>query len=797
MIGRVVGHFEIRERIGAGAMGEVYLAWDSHLRRRVALKFLPPSTVANVVAHQRLRREALALSKLNHPSVATLFEFLSEPEYDCLVMEYVEGESLDQIVRRGPLEEELLLRYAVQIADGLAAAHEAGLLHRDLKPANLRVSPQGWVKLLDFGLAKQVARSTNDTMSSDDHEDEGIAGTMAYIAPEIWSGRPYGAHADLYSLGVVLYELATGQRPFGSLSGSALVHAIKQESPVPARELRPALSGALEAVIRRLMSKRPEDRYASARELHADLDRLWTSRRSGSQTAILGPDGPARAWSRRSLFLGALAGVLAAVTIVSLVRPTPSSHGAVVGILPLRDTSADSTRPYFAEGVTGELAARLAEQDSLQVISSTTMLRYRNGLLAIPQIAREVGADRIVQGSVERRAGRVRISLQVVDGVADKIRWSRHFEAAEDEIVGLEDRAARSLASALGVRRGGDARRPGPVNPVAYDLFLRGRFELDRRNSAGIRLARTHFLRSIALDSTFAPAWSGLADAWSAAGYSGLEPPLEVFPQARRAALRAIELDPDLADGHTSLGNVLQNHDWDWSGAEKAYLRALELNPSHAVARHWYANQLALRGHFDQALTEIGRAHALDPGSLPIAVGSGAFLYFARRYDESLDSLAVVLAMDSTSGLVQRTRAASLDRLGRHAEAVRAVRLWLEDIGLENVSAAVGRAYDAGGMDGAIEILLRGLEQKRQAGRYEPATHLAELNARLGRREDAIRWLLQAERERDTELNRLAVDPLFDPLREDLRFRALLARVGLGDVPPPSMALATVKESDP
>jgi serine/threonine-protein kinase len=790
LIGRVVANYEIRSRLGAGAMGEVYLAWDRKLRRDVALKVLPPGTIADIVAQKRLRREARALARLNHHALATLYELIdTEPDLDCLVMEYVSGESLDRVVQRGPLEETMLLQYAVDIADGLAAAHEAGVIHRDIKPANIRIASTGRVKLLDFGLARQIARTTSSTSeySGADQTEGEIAGTLLYLAPESWSGEP-GASCDLYSLGVTLYELATGSPPFKGLPNSALVHAIQNVRPEPARDRRPELSEGLDAVIVRLLSKRPEDRFASARELHRELDRLHLAMRSGAPPPLFGVTLGKRA-RRPILWAATLLGVVLALTpqvrsfVGRLFSPPPEPRSVVVGVLPFTDHSGDSARAYFADGVTEELTGRLAEHDSIQVISRTTMMRFRASGRSVPEIAAEVGANRIVQGSVRRQGDRVKLSVQIIHGETDKTLWSRQFTGALEDILRLEDRIVAELASRMrGGPVAGSAERPraAQVDPLAYDLYQRGRHELDRRSEDGIRQSRGYFLASLERDSTFAPAWAGLANAWSAAGFSGFERPLAAFPQARRAAQRALDLDPELADGHVSLANILQNHDWDWAGAERAFARALELNPSHSVAHHWYASHLALRGEFDLAMAEIERARELDPRSLPIAVGTGAILYFARRYEASLDSLRTAAGMDSTSGLVQRTRAASLDRLGREGEAVRAICLWLDSQRLQPVSAAVAQGYQSAGIRGAATVLRLGLERKRDAGLYEPATHVAELHARLNEREAAIRWLLLAERERDTELNRLKVDPIFDPLRGDPRFEALVGRVGLG-----------------
>jgi TolB-like protein len=476
-----------------------------------------------------------------------------------------------------------------------------------------------------------------------------------------------------------------------------------------------------------------------------------------------------------------VAGLAVLVWALTRGNPPPQKPDRVVAVLPFVDHSGDSTAPYFADGVTDDVTGRLAEHDSLQVIAHTTMMHISGG--TVPQIARSVGASHLVQGSIRRLGEQVHFSIQIVGGSDSHIRWSRNYDGRAAEILIMEDRIARDLATYM--KAPGAATRPTArrVDPDAYDLFQRGRFALDRRDEAGIRQARADFSGSLQRDSTFAPAWAGLANAWSAAGFSGLERPLDAFPHARRAAERALALDPLLADGYVSLGNILQNHDWDWPGAERAFTRAIALDPRNAVAHHWYANHLALRGSFDSALAEIGVARRLEPRSLPIAVGPGAILYFSRHYQQALDSLEAAVALDPNSGLVQRARAANLDRLGREDEAIRALGAWLDAQRLQPVSEAMASAYRTHGMRGAVTVLLEGLTRKRSAGVYEPATHVAELYARMNDRELAIRWLLQAERERDTELNRLKVDPIFDPLRGDTRFESLVGRVGFGDAP--------------
>ena len=787
MSGRVIGHYRIREEIGSGGMGVVHLAHDEHLKRRVALKFLPPSTVLDIVSRQRLRREALALSRLAHPSIATLYDFISEPDLDCIVMEYVEGESVDKLLERGPVAESEVIRLGVQLADGLAAAHAAGVIHRDLKPGNLRINTEGRLKILDFGLAKRVGRSLDSTSVANAEMPEELTGTFPYIAPELWRGEAATPRTDLYATGVVLYELATGARPFPDLTGSALVRAVMDVDPAPARVRRASIGPELDAIIMRCLARDPGQRFASAKELHDALEGLRSARLVRSMS---GGAEPRKLLPSRRVMVGAAA-LLSVVTVAalwvghSIPVPGAASVGSIA-VLPFSNLSGDPAQEYFVDGMTDELTSRLAESQSVRVISRTSMMRYKSTTMALPEIARQVGADRVVQGSVQFQGDQVRISVQLIDGPRDRHLWSQHYPGRRDDAQDVQQQMVEDLERALGVpaKPNAPARHvPVHVDPVAYNLYLHGRFHLDRRDLEGIRRAIGYFESAIHRDSTYAPAYAGLADAWSTTASSGFARPGDAYPQARQSALRAIALDPQLSEGHVSLANIQQNYDWDWNAAAASYRKGLELNANNAVAHHWYANHLALRGEFNAANQEIHKAQELDPFSLPIRVGVAVFLYFARQYPEAERAYRLAAEQGSSSGLLQRAMAANDDKLGRDDKAIPAICAWLESEHATELAHAVALAYRQGGMNGALRLLIAGMVRKRQSGAYEPATHIAELYSRMGDREAAFHWLAIAERERDTELNRLKVDPIFDPLRGDPRFDELLRHVGLADLP--------------
>lgn len=789
MIGQTIGHYRILEEIGRGGMGVVYRARDENLRRDVALKLLPPSTLANLASRQGTRREALALSRLNHPAVAVLHDFISTPECDCIVMEFINGEPLDKTLSRGPLTEPEALRLGVQLAQGLAAAHLAGVIHRDIKPGNLRVTSDGRLKILDFGLARRTLESSQ-TADADSTGSSAVVGTARYVAPEVWRGEPASESADLYAVGVVLYEMATGRHPFDDLVSGGIPQATLTLDPPAPRSRNPAITEDFESIIIRCMEKSPAQRISSARDLARTLELLHAR----GQQAVGDPIRPwwSASFSRRAVVMaGGL--LLAAGAIATGIGQgwwkgagrTPAIRS--LAVLPLANLSGDAGQDYFAEGMTDELISNLAEYSSLRVISRTSAMHYKGTTKRLPVIAQELAVDGVVQGSVQLSGENVRISVQLIDGREDRQLWNKRYNGDRRDALEIQSRVARSIAREIGLRLGdGDGtKRAGDsrVDPVVYELYLQGRFHWNRRSADGIRRAFAYFGSAIRKDSLYALAHSGLADAWATAVISGMVPPTTAYPEAKRAALRALALDPGLSEGYVSLGNIQQNFEWNWDAAGRDYRRAIELNDNNAGAHHWYANHLALRGEFERAMVEVRRAQDLDPLSLPINVGAGAFLYYARRYEDALLEYRRAIQLDSSSAVLNRAMAASYVRLGREDEAARAIQRWLEGSYPGELPARAAGSYRRAGFPGLLRVLVGAIKAKREAGFYEPATQLAELHSLLGEPEEAFRWLAVALREHDTQLNRLKVDPIFDPLRGDPRFEGLVRKIGLGPAP--------------
>lgn len=764
MIGRTIGAYTILEEIGRGAMGVVYRGVHAELQKQCAIKLLPPQAFASAASRQRLREEARDMASVQHPNVAVVHDYIPTAEYDGIVMELVSGPRLDDIVReRGTLPEGEVVQIGIQLADGLAAAHAEGVVHRDLKPANLHLTSNGRLKILDFGLARRLADDPIQRTLPDDTVPV-VVGTGPYIAPEIWSGGSATPSSDLYSAGVVLYQLATGTVPFPDLALGAIAHAVTTLDPPSPRTRNPAISPVLDAVIMRCLQRDPSRRFASAQALKEALEAMDFK--------------PVRRIRFGRRLWAVVAGVvaLAAIGVVAKkVTSPPHTPVRKIVVLPFHNLTGDPSLEYLSDGTAIDLTTELAEYAQLQVTSVGPASRYRNTTKDVATIARELRRDGVIEGTIQFDGDKAKVSARLFDANEKQI-WHQKLTVERVSLPSVPGLFAHGIAVAIGLT-------PEPsgssVDSVARILYWQGRYEWNQRSEAGIRRSIGLYERAIAHDSLFALAWSGLADSWSAAVFIGMTRPTDGYPRAKRAALRALALNPNLSEAWVSLGNIVQNYDWNWAGADSAYLRAIALNPENPVAHHWYANHCALAGDFKTGITEIEHARQLDPLSLPIAVGNGAFRYYARDYQGALTAYGDALAIDSTSTVLQRALAADYLGLGREDDAAVAILRWLRvQYAGTGVARQMEMAYRAHGFTGLLRALIAALEAKRRSNGYEPATHLAELYAVLGNREQALHWLEIARVERDPDLNRLKVDRIYDPLRKDPRFERIERAVG-------------------
>ena len=793
-LGLTLGHYRIIESIGSGGMGEVYRARDEHLDREVAIKVLRRGTLADEASRKRFRQEALALSKLNHPNIATIHDFDTQKDVEFLVMEYIPGITLSEKLPAGPLPEKQVLRLGIQLAEGLAAAHEQGVVHRDLKPGNLRLTTSEWLKILDFGLAELQKPSLETDAADAAPESQKITGTLAYMAPEQLAGEASDARTDIHAAGLVLYEMATGQRPFSEVPNSQLVGAILHKPPRPPTALIPGISPELERIIGKCLEKEPKNRYQSANELAIDLRRL-------SAPSTIGVALPERQRRAAGLVWAAVA-ILAAAGAYLLAlngnsfRPRWLGKAGAPGIrslavLPLENMSGDPSQEYFVEGMTEELIRNLGKIAGMRVISRTSVMQYKGTKKTVPTIAGELGVDAVVEGSVLRSGNQARISALLIQAQPERQVWSDSYEGSLQDVLRLQNEVAQAVAREIEVQltpqeqaRLGQTRT---VNPQAHDDYLRGRYYWNKRTGESIQKSIEYFQRAAEEDPQYAPAYAGLADAYHVLWvYSGISPK-DMHQRAKEAALKAVELDDTLAEAHTSLAAIAADDDWDFAAGEKEYLRAIALNPNYATARQWYAELLAYTGRFDEALSQIQKAKELDPLSLVINLTAGDILVHARRYDQAIEQLHKTMELEKNFWLAHSDLRDAYEYKGMFKEAI---------VEIEASRAAQGdspeqarreadllrAAYRKGGERGYWRARLENAGQKIKSGKAtsfdEAPYRMASFYVRLGDVDCAVDWLEKALERRDIGLVYVRTAPEFEGLLSDPRIVKILQQAG-------------------
>jgi serine/threonine protein kinase/tetratricopeptide (TPR) repeat protein len=617
MIGKTLSHYRIEEKIGEGGMGVVYRAHDLHLTgREVALKVLPPHLLGDQAEIQRFRKGAIALAQLRNRRIAEIYDLDSDEGEVFLIMEYVPGETLSERLRRGSLTEREVLMLGIQLAEGVAAAHERGVLHRDLKPANVRLTPNGDLKILDFGLAKLLpAPGMDPAASSGSTVSEQVVGTVPYMAPEALRGDRPDFRSDVYSVGVMLYEMASGRRPFQGISHPALIANILTQDPPPPSRFKPQISPEFEAVLLKAIEKDPNRRHQSAGDLLADLRRLVDP--SGSQKVAR-----RRRIVRRIVATSAIVALVAAGCVLVALRLWSLHKGdRFIAVLPLRDSSGESSHVYFADGMTDAIITNLAKIGALRVISRTSTMRYKGTQLRPEQVAHQLRVGRVLAGSVQRDSlGHVRITTELIDAHTGADLWADQFDGDMQDVLALQNRVARAVAQQVQVAlTPSESRRLSAVrsvDPEAYDLYLRGRAAFYLYSPEGLQQAVRLYQAALSRDSTFAPAWAGLALAEAQHVNIGADVDTTRLSRAVVLASKAIALEADLAEGPFALG-FAQGLRGDWLAARSALLRAIELEPSHAPAHSYLGYIYENTGFLTSASRQSERARSLDPFLAP------------------------------------------------------------------------------------------------------------------------------------------------------------------------------------
>jgi eukaryotic-like serine/threonine-protein kinase len=780
MIAQQVSHYRILEQIGEGGMGVVFKAEDLKLGRQVALKFLPEQLSTDRTALGRFQREARLASALNHPNICTIYEIDSYEEGRYFIaMELLEGETLKQRIGGRMLPTKQVLEFGMQIADALRVAHAKGIIHRDIKPGNVFVTESG-AKVLDFGLAKIMLQATDTTASLTLTETQ-VVGTLPYMAPEQLRGEKVDERADIYALGAVLYEMATGRRPFCEPVATRLVDDILHKLPSSPVKWNAGVSAQLEAIILKCLEKDPENRYQSAKELLVDLRRLAGSSVSVPQIRETHPRG-------RLFWRFGVPALVVAVAIPAFVvglnvdgvrdrllgragQPKIES----LAVLPLANLSGDPEQEYFADGMTEALITELSKIRALKVISRTSAMQYKGAKKSLPQIARELGVEGAIEGSVMREGNQVRITIDLVDGPTDKHLWGERYERELKGILALQSDVARAVADRIKVEITPEERtrlRTTPaVNPDAYDAYLRGRFFWNKRSKEALRKSIEYFNEAIRLDPRYAAPYSGLADAYdfAACGFPGGIAMAEAEPRAKAAALRAVELDDTSAEAHAALGFVRWCFDRDLS-AESELRRAIALNPNYATAHHQYGVFLLLNWRYDESFDQLQQALRLDPVSPNINGMLGWYLFYTREFEKAVDQFHKTLELDSGQ-YNNRVRLGFVYAVvKRYADAESQFRK-AEEISQGSLTSLGGLAYVYGleGKKKDAEHMLPEVETLAKEEGHLWA--LALVHVGLRNEDEAVRWLERAYEQKDS--NFVLQSPLWDLLRSDPRFQEL------------------------
>ncbi len=769
VIGHTVSHYRVQEKLGGGGMGVVYMAEDLKLGRTVALKFLPFDLSRDEAAKARFVAEARAASALDHPNICTVHEIGEANDGRLFIaMACYEGETLQQKIDRGPLPVKEALGYTLRMAEGLHAAHEAGIVHRDLKPANVMVTDRGRVKILDFGLAKVADVSLTQT---------GVRlGTAAYMSPEQARGETVDHRTDIWSLGAVLYELLTGERPFRGDYAEAVVYAILNEEIKPVTQRREGLPPALDRIVQKTLAKRPEDRYGDLDAVMADLQVLATPH------AVHAGSLPIRSRLARrpkTYVYGTLAGFVAVALGVFLTL-FPQRAGGIesLAVLPFDNLSRDSDQEYFVAGMHDALIGELAQISALRVISRTSAVRYRGSNKSVPEIARELNVDGIVEASVFRTGDSVRIQVQLIQASPEERHlWARSFDSDMRNVLALHSDVAQAVAREIQVvvtpQEEALLAASRPVDPEAHEAYLRGIFHLTQLTPEGIERGLEYLHQAVEIDPRHPLSHAGLAHGYSLIASHSPNPPPDAFDQAMAAAHRALDLDETLAEAHGALAEIRLYREWDWRGAEQAFRRALELKPSLAATRVHFAWFLHLFRRSDEALAELQRAIHTDPLTPIYRVWLSEMYWSIGLYDAALEEAHAALELApelpwayDALGRAYTEKGMFGEATAAHQKAVAMNPRW---------KWALARTYAMAGREPEARTIANELEQQ---GNPMQAWGLVILYTALDEIDKAMRWVEVAYENRHPWTPWFS-SHMFEPLHTEPRFQEIMRQMNL------------------
>ena len=843
LIGQNVGAYKIVDLLGVGGMGDVYLAEDARLRRKVALKFLPDYFTSDRTWIRRFEQEARAASALNHPNILTVYEIGESGGKQFIAAEFVEGRTLRQLIESAQMTLSEVLDLAIQVASALAVAHQAGIVHRDVKPENVMLRPDGYVKVLDFGLAKmsggtpqspkaaaprantrEARHSSGLLESKSDTHTGAVLGTPYYMSPEQARGLKVDARTDLFSLGVLIYEMLTGRRPFQGETNSHVLVAILEEDPPSISDLSPDTPLGLDEIVTRALQKDTSARYQTAADLVTDLKRVKQSLERDGQFAPdlrerrrfwpLGKaarDRRARRlvgrgrkidkkatsakhlineiwhYRKRSLALGSLA-IAALVSIIYFSSFDGRKPIDSVAILPFTSAGADTDIGYLADGMADDLTNNLSRMPGLTVLSNRAASRYKDASAQaagpdIRAIGRALNVRAVVAGSVIERGDRVYVRAELIDARDNRHLWGQRYDRKREDIFGIQKEIASGISEALRVDLTGQkpdlTARPHTESTEAYQAYQKGRHYWNQRTEEALYKAISFFDQARGIDPNYGPAYAGLADSYQLLVFHGGLSPKDYVPSARAAAERAIAIDDGLAEAHTALAYVKFLYDWDWAGAEVEFRRAIEINPNYATAHQWYGEFLGRLGRIDESLPERKMALTLDPLSPIIRSELGYSYLEARQYDRAIEEFRKATDLYPDFSPAHDFLALAYEYSGLYDQALAECHKAIDPAKSDHfLLTQLAHIYAMSGKRAESRRLLAEITNEPKH-RYFPPTYVATVYVALGDKERAFQWLDKAYSERDWGLVGLRVFPEFDDVRSDPRFSDLLKRMNL------------------
>ncbi|MDT4898267.1 MAG: eukaryotic-like serine/threonine-protein kinase [Acidobacteriota bacterium] len=819
------GRYEIRSQLGVGGMGEVYLAEDTKLNRAVALKFLPLEVASDQKRMQRFNQEAHAISALNHPNIITIYEIEQDAPVPYITTEYIEGVTLRDRMAQGRMRIDEALEVAIQTASALAAAHAKEIVHRDIKPENIMLREDGYVKILDFGLAKLMeTEATSPEAVTQVHTDIGaVIGTARYMSPEQARGLEIDERTDIFSLGIVLYEMLAGKSPFTGTTNHVVVASILKEEPPPLTAFTPDAPARLQEVVSRALRKDRDERYQTARELLDDLKALKQdfefelklargreTGASGENREITSTDQFARVTASEPMARPTLSALLKAsdlkrrksLTLISVValslallgfsywyftRPVQAIDS--VAVLPFVNVGGDASMEYLSDGLTESLINSLSQLPNLKIIARSSVFRYKGKEVDPQVVGRELGVRAVLTGRVVQLGDSLSIQTELVDVATQTRLWGENYTRKVSDIISLQDEISREISDKLRLKLTGEEKKHLAKrytdNSEAYQLYWKGRYYWNKRRPEDIREAIRYFQQAIELDRNYALAYTGLADCYVLGNLLQMSPK-EAMPIAIEKTNTALAIDPELAEAHTSLAKIKLSYEWEWAGAESEFKKALEHKPGYATAHQWFGVYLSEMGRHDESLEHRKRALELDPLSLSISTGVGRAYFWARRYDEGLEHLRQTLERDPKYADTHWSLGLNYEGKQMYAEAVSAYQRAISlsktaefPEGKPEMIAALGHAYAVSGRKSEALKIIEQLKELINRQSYVSPYSVALIYTGLEEEDRAFEWLDRAYNERDESFIHLKVDPRLDGLRSDQRFTERLQLIKL------------------